>query len=596
MALWVPRGLELDRFVTVDERLWLVRSANFYCALSEGDLEATFQSEHPGVTTMYAGMLGFLWQAPTYREDCVSTLEPGAFEELLQQQGRTPVSLLAAGRFFVVLEVVLALGVAFLYARRLLGLLPSTVGFLLIAFDPFFVAHTRLLHLDGLLSSFMLLSVLAFLSYLQDRRLRDLIVSGVAAGLSWLTKSPGLFLFPFMGLLLVWELAKGFKPGDRVSVIFKAARQAFLSISGWLAVGSFTVLLLWPAMWTDPIDVLGKIFYKATHDAQVGHKFPIFFNGVVIPNGRLGNEFFYFYPLTYLWRITPWVLLGLLFVLLGLLWLRLPSRKRQAVSALVVFGILFTVMVSLGTKKFDRYMLPIYPVLDLAAAAGWVLAARWLRDLMIARYDWVRLSKWWLLPLSLMGMAQMAMAFSTFPYYLSYYNPLMGGAAKVPDVMMIGWGEGLDQAARYLNAKPDVGDLQVFSWSDPACFSYFFTGMSKDTPTEDEFILDPEIVDEFFDADYLSVYIQQQQIRLPAQLLDYLALQTPEHSIWIDGLEYVRIYKLDEDLSAAPTYENVNALLGQMIYLEGYDLPEHEFSPGEVVSIDLSWRVARAPG
>ena len=462
VALWLPRGLELDRFVTVDERLWLVRSANFYCALSQGDWDATFQSDHPGVTAMYAGMFGFLWQAPAYREGCVSTLEPGAFEALFRQQGRALISLLAAGRFFVVLVVVSVLGAAFLYARRLLGLLPAMVGFLLIAFDPFFVAHTRLLHLDGLLSSFMLLSLLAFLSYLRQRRLRDLVISGVVAGLSWLTKSPGFFLIPFVGLLLVWKLAEMLKPGDKVSLILKAVGRTFLLISGWLTIGGLTFLLLWPAMWMDPVNALEKIFYKATHDAQVGHEFPIFFNGAVIPNGRLGNEFFYFYPLTYLWRITPWVLLGLLLALLGLLWFRLPSRKSHAVLALMTFGFLFTVVVSVGTKKFDRYLLPIYPVLDLVAASGWVWAACWVRNLLATRGQRVRLSKWRLLPLSLVGMAQMATAFSTFPYYLSYYNPLMGGAAKAPDIMMIGWGEGLDQAARYLNAKPDeIGRAHV---------------------------------------------------------------------------------------------------------------------------------------
>jgi len=32
------------------------------------------------------------------------------------------------------------------------------------------------------------------------------------------------------------------------------------------------------------------------------------------------------------------------------------------------------------------------------------------------------------------------------PYYLSYYKPLRW-LAKGPEVMLVGWGEGLDQAA-----------------------------------------------------------------------------------------------------------------------------------------------------
>jgi len=47
-------------------------------------------------------------------------------------------------------------------------------------------------------------------------------------------------------------------------------------------------------------------------------------------------------------------------------------------------------------------------------------------------------------------------ALQTFPYFFSYYNPLAGGSSRAPQVMMIGWGEGMDQAARYLNQKPDA--------------------------------------------------------------------------------------------------------------------------------------------
>lgn len=52
LALTLPRGAQLARFVTPDEQLWLTRSANFYEALSRRDYAATFQREHPGVTTM----------------------------------------------------------------------------------------------------------------------------------------------------------------------------------------------------------------------------------------------------------------------------------------------------------------------------------------------------------------------------------------------------------------------------------------------------------------------------------------------------------------------------------------------------------------
>ena len=45
--------------------------------------------------------------------------------------------------------------------------------------------------------------------------------------------------------------------------------------------------------------------------------------------------------------------------------------------------------------------------------------------------------------------------------------------------MQIGWGEGLDEAARYLNTKTTAADLHVISWYSPGSFSYFFKGDSR---------------------------------------------------------------------------------------------------------------------
>lgn len=71
---WLPRALALDAYVSPDERKWLARSANFAYALSHADFAQTFQREHPGVTVMWAGMLGLLSVYPDYPQEA-----PGYF-------------------------------------------------------------------------------------------------------------------------------------------------------------------------------------------------------------------------------------------------------------------------------------------------------------------------------------------------------------------------------------------------------------------------------------------------------------------------------------------------------------------------------------
>ena len=85
LAVWVPRVLALDAFVTPDERLWLFRSANFYQAISRGDFAHTFQQEHPGVTVTWAGTLGFLQLLPGYAEEASGQLARDQLEPWLRE-------------------------------------------------------------------------------------------------------------------------------------------------------------------------------------------------------------------------------------------------------------------------------------------------------------------------------------------------------------------------------------------------------------------------------------------------------------------------------------------------------------------------------
>jgi len=607
-AIWVPRGLQLGKFVTADEPLWLERSANFYCALSKGALANTFQREHPGVTTMWAGTLGFLWQAPDYKLNCPDAMGREGHEVVFRARDLNAIDLLTGGRFFIVLGITLVLGLVFLYARHLFGIGPAFVGVWLVALDPFFLAHSRLLHLDGLLSSFMLLSLLAFTSYLRWRRRRDLIVSGLVAGLSWLAKSPGFFLIPFVGMLALIDSWKLVNPCCGLGIVQRNTGGLGHKVKGlfefmkplvtWCVLGALVFFTFWPAMWVDPVGTLSQVFDLATEYAGEGHGNALLFNGMLIDDGRLGAEFFYFYPLTYLWRATPVTLFGLLAAIFAFIFkldLLAPKENRQTGIALALFVILFTIFMSLGTKKFDRYLLPVYPVLDLIAGVGWISIVNWLKKALFSKRltgnHTALVAR--ILPLVLLGVVfcgQLLVAWLTFPYYFSYYNPLMGGSRKAPEVMQIGWGEGLDQAARYLNEKQDAEALTVFSWYETGCFSYLFKGISHQIPTQ--YAWDQDEIADFFAADYVVVYIHQWQRKMAEHLLDYLSLQVPEHSIWINGLEYARIYRLssNRDFYTDPSYQRMDARFGEGILLEGESVPVRQAAPEDTLLVALSWR------
>jgi hypothetical protein len=159
LALALPRLTALDRYVTVDESTWLMKSAKFYQALWTGNWKNTYQLEHPGVTITWAGTLGFLWEFPGYVKLVDGQLnKENKFREFLTSKGHAALDLLVAGRTITALGVILVLLLAFPLMVRLVGWGLAILASFLLALDPFFVALSRLLHLDGLVAA--LISVL----------------------------------------------------------------------------------------------------------------------------------------------------------------------------------------------------------------------------------------------------------------------------------------------------------------------------------------------------------------------------------------------------------------------------------------------------
>jgi 4-amino-4-deoxy-L-arabinose transferase-like glycosyltransferase len=417
------------------------------------------------------------------------------------------------------------------------------LGFLFIALDPFHIGLTRLLHLDGLLSNLMLLSLLALLHYMQNRRFLSLGISGVIAGLSWLTKSPGFFLIPIAGILFLLETIREMRT-ESIPWLRSFWRWTIIG-SVWVLIGAFIFFALWPSMWVDPIGSFSRVLGMARSYAEEGHASPVFFNGQLFADGSIGPEYVHFYAYTFAWRATPVVIVGLFLALTAFILRRdllVPGIENRTFVGLILLISIFYIIMTLGSKKFDRYFLPAHGPLLLIAAAGWSALFRWLVERFQNRSAALR-SEWAVPALVLLpALIHSIGAIDTAPYYLSYYNPLLGGARVAPRVMQIGWGEGLDQAARYLNQKPNLGNLHVSSWYALGSFSYFFKGHSHYIHANLE--ISDNQMEEVLERQYAVVYIHQWQRHTPERLLELLSRYEPEKTIWIDGIEYVRIYNM----------------------------------------------------
>jgi hypothetical protein len=538
-SICLPRWAKLNRVVTPDEVYWFNRSGSFNLALYQGDFAQTYQKEHPGVTLMWVGAVAYdhLFQEyldhhPEFRDQITKNY----FIKSVARQN--PLATLVESRKILAIVNTIIMLLSYWFARRMMGVGPALIGFALIAFDPFHLALTRLMHLDGLLANFYLLSLLAYIHFAEERKPYAILISGISAGLAWLTKSPGFILIPTLGivvLLQIWRKMRLNPQSSRIKIIWGDAWP----LAVWGSLGIIVFVAAWPAMWVIPFEVLSEVFGTAQTYATEGHSSRVFFNGQIIDGNQFGLRYFYFYPLTYLWRVTPIVLIGLIAFILGLIKKLKPltDRKVRCLTTVLLIAILIYMLVmTFGQKKFDRYIIPVYAFFDILSGLGWYACILWLKEKLPS---WVRKVT---VPFAIgcILILQATSSLRLFPNMHAYYNPWMGGSRKAVDVMQIGWGEGLDLAALYLNQRTDAEDLLVTSWYGYGPFSFFFEGETFDMPGITMSNIDWENINS---SDYIVTYIHQWQRNMPEDLLAELATKKPEHTIWINGIEYARIYK-----------------------------------------------------
>lgn len=545
----LPRLLALDTFLTSDEYRWLGRSRDFLVGVLSGDWAATLQTGHPGVTTMWTGSLGILyryWTRPSSAPDDMLTFVQQVPHEPLDVAYVTPMRLPTVLLMSLFVVAFYAL-VSRLFDDRRVG----AIAALLLALNPFHIALSRILHHDALATAFMTLSLLPLLGYwLQGWSRRWLLLSAMAAGLSFLSKSPAMFLMPFCALLgLTWAVRR-WRRGEWRG--WADVRRLVTDGLLWGAVAWLTVWLLWPAMWVIPLKVLGVVFGTGSQYVTEGHGKGNFFLGQITRDpGPL------FYPLAWLLRTTPLTLLGLL--VLGSIYLRrvfyrrpenrLPVRMRS--GSLLIYAVLFVAFMTLGEKKQDRYILPTYPVLDALAALGLVrlsLARRQpaldgqargranLRSKIPALKSTVPALQFPLISLVIILLFQGIPVIANYPYYFTYYNPLLGGGPVAARLMTVGWGEGLDQAAAYLNSLQDAKRLRVTSWYHNS-LAPFFQGETTFYSSD---------AGQTLSSDYAVVYLNQIQRELPTtELVHYLLQhQTPVFTATLKNLDYAYVYRL----------------------------------------------------
>jgi len=526
--LWAP-----SPFITWDEPTWTYRSLKFLRALQVGDFAATDLSAHPGVVTMWAGSVGIAADLTTSTGAgmaWVDDLPP--FDEDNTDLVRQLLPWWRAARPGVGVVTALLIAAAYMLLTRLADRWTALAGALLLAYDPYYLGHSRVLHLDAVMAGAMLCSVLAVLVYVRGGDRRHLLLAGAFGGLAVVEKSPAAFIAPFSAFILLASAPLAARRPGRAELA-AGARDLVL----WGLAAGVAYVVLWPAMWAAPLGTLGGMWAYATESAGRARE-AVFFWGAIQPDPGLR-----LYLAAVPFRLTPLACLGLVATLPVLRLRPAPNDNLGApadrdrdwslatVVVLVAYVVLFLLFMGDGAKKFERYVLPVFPALDVVAAIGLVGLVR--LAILGGRRGGLRAVQ----ALGARGaggalaailVMQAVSVWGGQPYYLATYNPAIGGGPMASTLMPVGWGEGMDRVADYLNAKADASSLVVSTPSVPL-LAPFFKGRTVGAR-------------QWETADYIVLYIDDVQIRRPDIVDLFHGARVPEHVIRVNGIDYAWIY------------------------------------------------------
>ena len=416
-----------------DAHFWYTRTQSFTKAVLKGNWAETYQNPKPGVTVM--------WMSGAFLESFLRLYEKiYHFRPFIYTYDTFPY-IETAVKLPLILLTIISLLFFYRSLKRFLGNYQAMAILILLAFEPFYIGVSRFFHGDGTLTSFMMLSVISIFIYLAEKRKKYLFLSGVFAGLAFLTKMQAIFLFLYVPLLLFINYLSKFKQSVNILGSAKLFIKDFLV---WLAPAVVTILLLFPALWVKPVETLKSMFTEARVVTEEGR------------NSNDGDNLAYLraIPTIIPFAVTLFFILGIYFLALNFKKLELNDKKIFSFSLIFIF--FYTLQMLLVYQKSERYLLPLFPFISIIAGYGFTQTSAVINKIIKIKSG-TELSLYTL--------------FGGFVIYTTTFAPHFTAMTETAP-----WGSLYSEAAGYLNAKPNAVNLNVVAVTKEQTFRPFFMG------------------------------------------------------------------------------------------------------------------------
>lgn len=458
VAIRIP-SLGRDVFNT-DVWKWKQRTYDFGSGVFEMDFKKTIQKYHPGVTLMWIGSVGvkvnniFVDYLPTHYEDGSSV--DGLLASKIAYY-KTEIGQVFLLHFVQKLFLVTVIGISLAFAiyplRKLFGSEYAFILFLLLMVEPFYLALTRVFHLEGLMSTFMFASVSWFYYFLHEKKftglqpknnVKKLYVSSFFGALAVLTKSTALYLLPFTGLaMFLFYFLKNKKTDDLAKKTIITLKKFCGDYFKWLVGFFLVIVILWPALWVDPAGAIKTVF-RGIFVVGIEKDHIQYFFGKLVEDPGL-----FYYPVVFLLKSSIYLLGGLAgWYLLKMSKIKIAAdediaqndNRKNFVLYILLYSVFYVALLTIPSKKLDRYILP--SIVGLAPVAAFFF------EKAINYFDAPKKIIYTLLILPMVLYLG-----ALHPDYLSYYNPVFGGLKTGINIIEPKWMIGTKEIMQYFKQK-----------------------------------------------------------------------------------------------------------------------------------------------
>ncbi len=304
---------------------------------------------------------------------------------------------------------------------------------------PVFLGLSQLVTTESWVMLFFTASVYSFILLLKNYGTQKLVITGLITGIALQVKqSNGLLLPLFFLMYLVWFLQNRKKK----DTFFQ---KRLFAIFWVFSIAVVVFILVWPTIITYFAEVY-KIHQSLWHVQFSPKIWQITLSPPEVFFGRLMLTPIFYYPVYFL--ITTPILVLLLF-LFGLK--KVKETKHWIMYILLLWLFLPFIMSLYSWRQHGvRYIIQIYAPLALISAIGF--------ESFLSRFLEENRRKYLYGALLIPYLGSIILTIK--PYYLDYFNTLVGGTKTVYEkkLFQLGWwGEGVKEAAYYIRDNAQKG-------------------------------------------------------------------------------------------------------------------------------------------